>query len=251
VLHELLDWVQRNMTVEYTSGKFEQDSALKKWVTAKTRDLDPCRDGLSCYEILMYAAMIAGCLNPSEIEAAFEAAQKGAKEAKRFRAPQAYDEALKKALFKGSIRGYSLVTHIPPPGEGDIVFINGLMHVALATGESVSGSSLPHRHGVEIDFQVAEAKIIQDSKGAKGSMEAEVASFWPRYVAQIMDDESGKSGKVFAGVKPPSLNQAPVEITTIEDLVLGLAREVNGADSIDYSKYKVEFARPVWAKNGY
>ena len=133
-----------------------------------------------------------------------------------------------------NVRSYSLITHSPFPDQGDLVFFNGLGHVAVATGNMVDGYAM---RGVPLSYQGSGVKVVAERTM---EMEAEVLSFWPRYRPTYRDGLIGNEA-------PNSLHETPMEVTTIEDLAIGMAIMVKGVDELDLSSVKVEIGTPrLW-----
>lgn len=185
----------------------------------------------------MHGALCADKFAPSQIKDAFDSASKvsGGK-------PSRYNAALQVQLMKGNERSYSLSNHNSLPEAGDLVFFNQMMHVAMATGVRVAGSSLPNRKGINVAYTAIGATI----GGDVDAQEAQVLSFWPRYVVSPTEDKTG-----FTSKKEQVDAACALELTTIEDLVLGMALEIKGSPTIDYGKYNVMYCRPAWGTSGY
>lgn len=237
VFNELMGWYQRQLKLNYSKCAFGKQSELHGWSAQKKNSFNPAHDGMSCYEILMHGALCADKFAPSQIKDAFDSASK-ASDGKPFK----YDAALQAQLMKGNGRSYSLSNHNPLPEAGDLVFFNRMMHVAMATGVRVAGSSLPNRKGVNVSYTAKGVNI----GGDVDAQEAQVLSFWPRYVVSPTEDKTG-----FTSKQEQVDAACALELTTIEDLVLGMAIEIKGSPTIDYGSYNVMYCRPVWGASGY
>lgn len=242
VASELQD--MRSLDMEYAVAKVGQATELEGWVKQKTVTFDPSKNSLNCFEIILYSALTAGVLDPSDIESIYATVSEAVKKAGMRGKPQAYANAFIKSVTCSRLQVYDLCNHIPHPDPGDLVFFgvtgfrSGIMHAAVATGDLMQGAMVPTRGGANVLYEGGVATV--GAMDGLHSLESMVFSFWPRFGITV------RNGK-FQKTAPESLERARVEITTIEDLVLGMAIEIGDSDAIDISRYYVAFATPVWA----
>lgn len=242
VASELHDMMSLDM--EYAVAKVGQATELEGWVKRKTATFDPSSNSLNCFEIILYSALTAGVLTPSDIANVYLAVSEAVKKAGMRVKPQAYATTFIRSVTCGKMQHYDLCNHIPTPAPGDLVFFgvagfkSGIMHAAVATGDLIQGAMVSTRGGANVLYEGGVATV--GTMVGPHSLESMVFSFWPRYGITVA------RGK-FQKTAPPSLERTRVEITTIEDLVLGMAIEMGDCDEIDISKYYVAFATPVWS----
>jgi hypothetical protein len=218
------------------------------------KSLDANNDGLSCYEMLLYAALVAGKIGPSDIFSALTFYP----ENQKITARNYSESTLPSNLSCGAMIPYDLDNPSRTPHKGDLVFFKGASHVAMATGATVVGRTLASRNNTRIVWQTGKARIEWETDEKLESqnrerMEAQVLSFWPRATVEVKVANEGEQERVkFARKLPVETDKCDIERTTIEDLVLGLVWQGTEEREIDYGSFKggVRFAAPAWTSIG-